>query len=83
MMKIKIDTVKLDWFEKPVQVNFYDFDNERWLNGIGYKDEIICAECGGIISLEEMYDEEILAVEANPVRAFGGDWVDFSDYIGN
>lgn len=73
-------TIQIAQFELPTQVSFYELEQNRWLTGIGYRDEIICAECGGIIPLEELYDSEVLAVEPQPIRVFDY-WVDFSDFI--
>lgn len=81
MLKTKVNTVKIEWFEQPVQVSFYNFDDDNWMNGIGYRNEIICGCCGAVIPLEDLYDAEMLAIEPQPVRTLS-DWVDFSDYIG-
>lgn len=72
--------VKIDWFAKPVQVKFYDADNDRWIGGIGYKDEIICCECGSVIEIADMYDPEILVIEPNPIQILG-EWADISEYM--
>ena len=43
------------YFETPKQVMFHDIDNPHsWLVGIAYKDEIICADCGGIYEITEV-----------------------------
>ena len=43
------------YFESPKQVMFHDIDNPHsWLVGIGYKDEIICACCGGVYEIAEV-----------------------------
>ena len=43
------------YFETPKQVMFHDIDNPHsWLVGIAYKDEIICADCGGIYEIAEV-----------------------------
>ena len=36
------------YYNKPTQVKFYDVDNDLWVGGIAYHDEIICGCCGGI-----------------------------------
>lgn len=48
-----------NYYEEPTQVIFItpEIDNEPPKCGIAYRDEIICAECGGII---EMTDATIL-----------------------
>ena len=43
------------YFDEPKQVIFADPDNEgEWLAGIAYKDEIICACCGGVFEIEDV-----------------------------
>ena len=43
------------YFDEPKQVVFADPDNEgEWLVGIAYKDEIICACCGGVFKIEDV-----------------------------
>ena len=72
--------VQINYFEKPVQIQFYEVENDRWIGGIGYKDEIICCECGQVIKLADMYEDEIIAREVNPVRLLG-EWADISEYL--
>ena len=79
-IKTNTQTVRIDWFDKPVQVQFYDYDNDVWIGGIGYRNEIICCECGGVVALDELYDAENLVLEPNPVRLLG-EWVDISEYM--
>ena len=80
-VKTNTQTIRIDWFDKPVQVQFYDWrEGGRWLGGIGYRNEIICCECGSTISLNDLYDAETLVIEPNPVRLFG-EWVDISKYM--
>lgn len=79
MAQMKTDIIRINWFDVPTQVSFYELEQDRWIGGIGYHDEIICAECGAIIELEEMYDLEVLDVQPNPVRVLT--WVDISDEI--
>ena len=43
------------YFEKPTQIVFEDPDNPgEWLIGIAYRDEAICACCGGVFNLDEI-----------------------------
>ena len=63
------------YFDEPKQVVFADPDNEgEWLVGIAYKDEIICACCGGVFEIEDV----INSVE-DPEKAIFpyADWIDF------
>lgn len=58
------------YFDKPTQVVFRDPDNEEgFIGGIAYRDEIICGCCGGIFELNEV--EDLLSI----------DWIDISDSI--
>lgn len=59
------------FFEKPTQVKFLDRDNNRWVGGIAYHDEIICGCCGGIFEIDEFADHEIVTY----------DWMNISDEI--
>lgn len=68
-------------FPIPTQVKFYNIDEDNWLNGIAYNMEVICGCCGGVIPLEELYDEEILEREEYPVRILTNNWVDISDFL--
>ena len=60
------------YYEKPTQVIFItpEINDEPPLCGIAYRDEIICAECGGAI---EMTDAIILKELS---------WISFSDDLG-
>lgn len=58
------------YFDCPTQVLFRDPDNEEgFIGGIAYRDEIICGCCGGIFELNEVSD--LLPI----------DWIDISDSI--
>ena len=59
------------YFEHPTQVLFYDDD--EWIGGIAYKDEIICGECGQAIKIE--LDGNIIPIK--PLT-----WVNISAEIG-
>ena len=76
------------WFEMPTQVRCFEFMEEingvqepQFFTGIAYHDQVICACCGAIFDIDEIYaiaDEDHFAGEViKPL----GDWVDFSDYI--
>ena len=70
------------YFEEPVQVIFADPDATGcWISGIAYRDEIICACCGGVFDISEIL--EIAAEDniENPIHSFGLDWVDLSPTI--
>ena len=45
------------YFNNPAQVVFADPDNPgEWLVGIAYRDQIICACCGGIFDINEVIE---------------------------
>ena len=44
------------YFDRPKQVMFFEAENQEWCVGIAYKDEIICACCGGIFNIDEVYE---------------------------
>ena len=46
----------MKYFEIPTQVKFYDADTKQYIGGIAYRDEVICGCCGGIFSIEELYE---------------------------
>lgn len=46
----------IHYFPTPKQVLFWDIDGDHYINGIAYRDEIICGCCGGVISIEEIYE---------------------------
>lgn len=68
----RVDCEK-DYFETPKQVQWIDEDTNGVCTGIAYKDEIICACCGGTTPKDEWQDlTDLLVFE---------DWVDFCPYI--
>ena len=55
-----------NYFEDDVNYENSESENEYWLSGIAYKDEIICGCCGGVFNIEELiedYGEEKLKFE--------------------
>lgn len=71
------------FFEVPTQVMFWDVDENHYIGGIAYHDEIICGCCGGIVSIEEVYEFAPTEVK-EPVHVFGKYWIDIShEIIGN
>ena len=68
------------YFESPKQVMFHDIDNPHsWLVGIGYKDEIICACCGGVYEIAEVCElsEGYVDQAIYPYE----DWINLADEI--
>ena len=69
------------YYDKPTQVMFYDFcEIDGYYNaGIAYCDNIICGCCGGVFSIEEIYELADSDGLMNPIIRI--DWVDISDEI--
>ena len=67
------------YFEVPTQVVYYDYDGDCWKSGIGYKDEIICACCGGIIEISEIYEFAPAGI-AQPIFEYNH-WCDITEDI--
>lgn len=72
------------YFEEPTQVRVYDCMEDGdpcFMKGIAFEDKFICACCGMVVGIDELYsnaDEDKFGGEViTPL----GDWVDFSDYI--
>ena len=66
------------YYEKPTQVFFYTSENE-FEAGIAYHDEIICGCCGGIYSIEEVYEWANEDNLINPITELN--WVNLTDEI--
>lgn len=64
------------WFDVPTQVAWFDEDYYR--AGIAYQDEIICACCGGISSIDEII--EFAPAGVTPIVVYEN-WADFTDEI--
>ena len=67
------------YFEYPMQVSFYDVETGRFLNGIAYRDEIICLECGGVIQLFDLYRDAKENGIDTPLTIYP-EWCDISEY---
>ena len=69
------------YFDRPAQVVFADPDNPgEWLVGIAYRDQLICACCGGTFDIDEVIE---LAHEDDVKCAIHEycEWNDISDEI--
>lgn len=80
------------YFAQSVQVKFLDTGAEEptWIGGIALGDHIICGCCGGVISLEDFWDEveegwqndpAVVNVADEDALVIFSDWVDISDAI--
>ena len=66
-----------DFYYVPTQVVFYDGgdDSPIFCAGIAYKDEIICACCGGVMKISEV----IANAEEDGIKTAIYDYVDWYD----
>lgn len=67
-------------FNRPAQVKFRDYECDCWGTGIGYGENIICACCGGLIPIDEIYEGAGLfkdtEEEVMPIYVFD-EWISF------
>jgi hypothetical protein len=72
-----------NFYEEPTQVVFADPDNEgKWIAGIAYKDEVICACCGGVFEICNIIESTKESGVKNPIYEYRY-WVDFvSEIVG-
>lgn len=66
--------MKYNYFEIPTQVKFWD---GRYIDGIAYRDEIICGCCGGIFRINEIYEFAPDTLEEDPIVVYDN-WVDIN-----
>lgn len=64
------------WFDVPTQVAW--FEDNHYCAGIAYGDEVICACCGGVTSIEEII--EFAPTGVAPIVAYN-DWVNVHEEI--
>lgn len=64
------------YFETPTQVAFWD--ENQYVGGIAYKDEIICGCCGGTVKIDEII--EFAPSDVKPIIDYH-DWIPFDDEI--
>ena len=67
-------------FNVPMQVKFLDEDG-RLRAGIGYNDYVICACCGGVIPLDEIYEAGATYADGQELITPYEDWYDLTDEI--
>ena len=77
----------LPYFDHPMQVKYLDQygENEedyRYVGGIAYQDEVICGCCGGIVSIEELYEfAQDYNLPFDKVLHVYDDWLDLESEI--
>ena len=64
------------WYDTPTQVAW--FDEGSYAVGIAYRDEIICACCGGVVSIEDVIEDTPEGVI--PIVEYKN-WIDFKEDI--
>ena len=64
------------YFDEPMQIIWYDEEDNRQC-GIAYKDEIICACCGGVVPIEEVYE---FSQREKPIEEMK-EWINFVEGI--
>lgn len=64
------------WFDIPTQVAY--FESPVYHSGIAYRDEIICACCGGVLSIEEIIEDSPAGVISIVIY---DEWVDIRSEI--
>ena len=64
------------YFETPTQVALWD--ENQYVGGIAYKDEIICGCCGGTVKIDEII--EFAPSDVKPIIDYH-DWIPFDDEI--
>ena len=72
------------YFENPTQVRAYEcMENGEpcFMTGIAYEDKFICACCGGVCEIDELYENADEDKFSGEVIKSLGDWIDFSDSI--
>lgn len=60
---------KYDYFGIPTQVKFWD---GRYIDGIAYRDEIVCGCCGGIFRISDIYEVAPDTLDNDPIIRLNG-----------
>lgn len=74
---------KYDHFPVPTQVQFWDYNNERYKGGVAYRNEIICGCCGGVFNISEIYKvapDTLLGDPTVVVNSGCRRWIDAVNY---
>jgi hypothetical protein len=66
-------------FEEPTQVKFYNAPDENWLGGIAFGAAIICGCCGGVVEIDDIYEEAKENGIDNPIEELR--WIEISEAI--
>ena len=71
---------KNHYFDLPTQVIFAEPGYDKWIEGIAYKNEVICACCGGIFTIADIYESAKENGFKNAIYPYE-DWIDISNEI--
>lgn len=55
---------RIEYFENPTQIQFWDIQPQDYVGGIGYRDEVVYGECGHVMKIADLYEEVAEAAEA-------------------
>lgn len=69
---------KYESFDVPTQVAFWDTEHNHYCSGIAWNEQIICACCGSIFEIAEIY--EFAPSNVEPIVIYKS-WVDFEEFI--
>ena len=71
----------MNYYERPTQVVFADPESPGdWLNGIAFRDVIICSCCGGTFEIDEVINVAKEDGVINPIYPYA-DWNDLTDSV--
>lgn len=65
-------------FDFPTQVAFWDVEGNHYCSGIAWREQIICACCGDVVEIAEVY--EFTPENVRPIIVYE-DWEAFDDFI--
>ena len=74
--------MKYSYFEVPTQVKFWDVYGDHYIEGIAYRNEIICGCCGGVLDINKIYEFAPDAIKEDPIVVYDT-WVNLSSKIRN
>lgn len=70
---------KIQSFEKPTPLAYWNAEEERYFGGIGYKEEVICGCYGDALKIEDIYASA--PYDVNPIIDYSGVWPMISGWI--
>lgn len=70
---------KIQSFEKPTALAYWNAEEERYFGGIGYKEEVICGCYGDALNIEDIYASA--PCDVNPIIDYPEHWPMISGWI--